>query len=318
MPRSSSRERLSQLPQVLVADLLLAGLEYRDAVLLGADPLDLSFEAGVQVDGPTVKLRIEWAGVQFLGYLVGGLSVFGHDEEQRFLTTPLPFCLGEAPAFVADHEMLLESAGSIAAGVLHQTVPSADDRDLDDARIHGLAQRRVADDMLEDVAVVVLGRGREVELGCDTAFSAAALQHLFVDIVQSLVPGAVFVPEVVGFIVENHDFPVRGDPLPQGLARIQSSGTRDGRAQPVMRLDLSRALSFGKIVKAVDVGEIDFSARGRSARFVLQGYGHVPVAPPGCRDERIGLEDLAVAEVLLETLEDGDVGSDDEKVAGQG
>jgi hypothetical protein len=45
----------SQFPQVLVFDILLAFLEYWDAALLSANPFDLAFEAGVEVDGPVVK-----------------------------------------------------------------------------------------------------------------------------------------------------------------------------------------------------------------------------------------------------------------------
>lgn len=70
-----------------------------------------------------------------------------------------PLLLGKTPALVSDHEMLLESVRGIITGTLGEALSSSDHRDLDNSSIYRFAQGSVADDMLEDVSVVIFGRG---------------------------------------------------------------------------------------------------------------------------------------------------------------
>jgi hypothetical protein len=74
-------------------------------------------------------------------------------------------------------------------------------------------------------------------------------------------------------------------------------------------LDLVLIFPLGGVVEAVDVGEVDPAPGGGSARLVLEDDRDVPVPLPGLGDEGVRLEDLAVAEVLLQPLEDGYVGA---------
>jgi len=190
---------LSQLPQVLITDLFLALFKNRDAALLSSLPLNLAFEAGMKVDSASVQLGVHRIGVQAVGDVVGRLGVLGHDEQQCLLAALLPLLFGELPALVSNHQMLLEPVGGVIAGALHQAVAPAYDRDLDYAGVHCFAQRRIADYMLEDMAMIVLGGGGEVELG--DYLAAAAVMNGLVDIFYGIIPGAVRVPEVVGLVV---------------------------------------------------------------------------------------------------------------------
>ena len=173
----------------------------------------------MEIDRLPVKILIERIGVEAPGDLVRRLGILGHDEEQRLPAAFFPFLPGFLPAGVAQHQMVLIFYRGVLSGLLDERLTPTDDGRLDDSRIHRLAQRRVADHMLEDVAVVVLGRGGEVELGDQAA--AGPLMDRVMKPGDRLVPGGPRVPDVMGLVVHEHDALVGGDPFPEGLSGIE-------------------------------------------------------------------------------------------------
>jgi ABC-type Fe3+-siderophore transport system permease subunit len=73
---------------------------------------------------------------------------------------------------------------------------------------NGFAQQRIANDVFEQESFVVFGSSGEVELGDE--FATAACQEGFVQGADGFVPGGAGVPDMVGFIVQNHDAAMAG------------------------------------------------------------------------------------------------------------
>ena len=102
----------------------------------------------------------------------------------------------------------------VLRGLLGVVLLGDDQRRLDDAVLHRLGERVVADRPGEVHAVLVLGRGGEVEPERETLGQRA------VDGEQRLAPGEVLVVDVVRLVVEHHEVLERLDPLQhRALAR---------------------------------------------------------------------------------------------------
>jgi hypothetical protein len=64
----------------------------------------------------------------------------------------------------------------------------------------------------------------------------------------------------------------------------------------------------------VNVGEVECTACGCAASFVLQYNAKIPIAAPFGGNQRVGVKDAPVAEVVFEAFVDGEIGSNDDKV----
>ncbi len=141
----------------------------------------------MQVDGSPVEFLENCVAVQSGRDLVSGLRVLAHDEKQRLPATLQPFVTALQPALITELEVHLEFVRRVVGGLLHQVPGPTNDRCLDDSRIHRLAQRRVADDMLEEVGLVVFRRGGEIELRNESP--ARPLSNALVEELDGLIPG---------------------------------------------------------------------------------------------------------------------------------
>src|SRR4051794_13470101 len=99
--------------------------------------------------------------------------------------------------------MRFETIGRIVMDLLDQLLGTSQNRRLDDARINGLAQRRVAHNIWKNAAAIILGCCREIELG-DNAVAAATLDAVMKR-TQGLIPCRSGIPDVVSLIVQHHD-----------------------------------------------------------------------------------------------------------------
>ena len=122
--------------------------------------------------------------------------------------------------------------------------------------------------------------------------------------------------DVVGLVVEDHHAAAVGDPLEQRVGGRRVQVAVDARAEHRLdgvRRGLVLAARRRRLVEALDVGEVQDSARGDRRRVVLQQHGEIEVVRPLGRDERVAAERRGVAEVALQPLEHDEVRSDDQK-----
>src|SRR5262249_20347244 len=99
---------------------------------------------------------------------------------------------------VAEREVVLILVGGIVVGAFHELLTVPDDGRLDDSSVNCLPERSVADHVLENVSLLVLRGCREVELRDEPA---APLPRGFLEKRKCLIPGRVWVPDVVRLVV---------------------------------------------------------------------------------------------------------------------
>ena len=291
----------SQRFQVFIADVLFVRL--KGAGLL----VDLALEIRVQVDRTPIQFLEDRITIEPRGDLIRGLRVLTHHKQQRLLPALEPFVAALEPAFVAQLEMHLIFPCGVVGGLFHQLSGATDDRRLHDARIHRFTERRVTDDMLEVVRLVVLGRRGEIELCHEAAIGAFA--DGVVEIFDRLVPCGIRIPDVMGFIVEHHHALMTGDALAQRGAGVERLGLADTRPHPVVHL---AALALpGVVEQPVNVRQVKRAAGAGAAGLVLQDGRQIPIAAPFDRDQRVVVEDVRAAafgfEVFLQSLKDRQV-----------
>src|ERR1043166_8670145 len=243
--------------------------------------------------------------------MVSRPRVLGHDKEKSLLSALVPLLLRSEPALVAENEVVLVLKCGIFVCTFYELVSVPDDRSLYDPSVDSLTKRRVANDVAKDIALAVLGSGGQVELG-DQASSAATRSP--VKKRDRIVPGRIWVPNVVRFVIKNHEPGVGCNAVSKLLRCVEGLRLRDGWAHEVV--GLSRFLARARVIEAVDVRKVDDTAGGGAGRLVLKNCRDVPVAAPGQRNQRIGLEDLPVGEILLKALKNSDSGRYDYEVPG--
>ena len=190
---------------------------------------------------------------------------------------------------------------------------------LDDVLVDGLDERVVGDCLDEDGAVVVFGRGGDVDLECEFAL---ALYHLVVNVLDGLEPRHAFVVDVVGFIVEDGEFVDLADDFTEVGFRV--GGFADGLgAEDVIEEIVAEIVIIERWLRdvaeedAVDVGKEEVSGRAQDADVVLNVKGELevvaPIATGGSvfRENWIVEEDFKAIEVSTEAIEDDDVGSNE-------
>ena len=115
----------------------------------------------MQVERPSVQFLEQIVATQPRGDLIRRRRVFAHHEQQRLFAALGPFLIALQPALITQFQMRLIAIRGVVCRLLNEVACAPDDRCLDDARIHRLAQRRVADDVLEVVGLVILRRRAE-------------------------------------------------------------------------------------------------------------------------------------------------------------
>jgi hypothetical protein len=107
--------------------------------------------------------------------------------------------------------------------------------------------------VLEQVAFVILWGGRKIELGSQTM--PIALLVSLIQKVQCFHPSGIRIPEVMGFIINDHQVWVRRDALAQRLARIQGTGARNRRSCPRIKVLFGSPAGL-LLEQAVDISEV--------------------------------------------------------------
>ncbi|MFM7885568.1 MAG: hypothetical protein ACKPCM_02490, partial [Pseudanabaena sp.] len=82
----------------------------------------------------------------------------------------------------------------------------------------------------------------------------------------------------MGFVVENHDVAMAGNSVSQGGSCIEGFGLGNGWSHPGVAV--IGGFLAALFVEAVNVGEVERSARGCTAGFILQDDGEIPIAAP--------------------------------------
>src|ERR1700675_857676 len=100
--------------------------------------------------------------------------------------------------------MALINDGCIVAWLFLQVARSSDNRGLNNPRVHSLTQRKITNNVLKELALIVLRCGRKIELSDDAEVFTESLTYGCVDEIDGLIPRGVRVPDVMGFVVEDH------------------------------------------------------------------------------------------------------------------
>lgn len=204
--------QLAKRLQVLVADLIIVLDEFRARIRTAPDLLEFALQIRVQVDRLAVQLFERFVLVEARRDVICCFRVITHHEQQRLLPALLPLLTAFLPACIPKPQVTIVTVSGIVTGLFAQTlVALSDDQGLHDAAIHGLAQGRIADDVLEQLSPVVLRRCCKVELCYD--FPAGARFDRRVQVCNRFVPSRIGVPHVVCFVVEHHNSVVTRDPI---------------------------------------------------------------------------------------------------------
>src|SRR5262249_32681891 len=188
--------------------------------------------------------------------------------------------------------MSFETVGRIAVRLFDYLPTLTNDWRLDDARIHSLAQRRIAYDVRKNNTLIILRCRRKIQLRDNTV--SAALAQRFVDRPDCLVPGRARIPDMMRFVIEDQNSPVRRNAVPQLFASIEHLRFGDGRPSPCEGL-CSLPAPFARIEEPMNVCQVKDTAGTNAASFVLQDNGKIPVTFPFGRDKRVSDENVRPA-----------------------
>ena len=276
------------------------------------------------VDGEHRSGEVRISRLQIFRHLVAVAGVVRHHEEDR-LFPHLPMLLARlSPLDHTQVQVVGVLLGELGALLLRELRPAGavgKDGVLHHVLADRLHQRIVGDGLHEDRPVVVLRRRGDVHL---QAQGAAFLQQTVVDVLDRLEPGELRVVDVVRFVVDHHQLVDVAHDHAQVHLRVGGLSRR-ARSEEVVHgvLVVGGGHDLLSGVHPVDVGQEDVSRRPRDAHLVLLVQGKLKVVPPVApavavlRQHGILEEDAQPLEVVINPVEDDDVGRDHQEVARQ-
>ena len=265
---------------------------------------------------PVLVLELRLAAQPF-GYGVGILGVFGHDKEKRLFSHHRVILHMLPPAFHGNGDPLIVGVAGFFVGILVRVnlVSLMDDQwCLDNAVFHCLGQRVVHHDPGEVGAVLVLWSGGKVEPQGQARLAFGL--EVFVQRRQGLVPGQVFIVDMVRLVVEHHQVVQLLDPVEHGLAGVHVPF----RYIPQKRRDRIDRRGGAAIVfiDLLDIGEEQVAAcRGGTRVTAHEGLQAAEVVLPFGWNDGESIEDGTGIKILPQPLVDDDVRGDNEEVGGK-
>src|SRR4029077_14313003 len=194
-------------------------------------------------------------------------------------------------------------------------------RMFDDVLRDRLNQRIVRDGLDEDGAVIVPGSRGDVYLERQEGIF---LQQAVVNVLNGFEPGHVGIVDVMSFVVEDGEFfDVANDDAEVDLGVGGGSGGTFAEGVVAGVFVVGGGDGFIAGVNTVNVGEKDVARFVGDADVVLNVKSELEIGAPVVaviavvgKDGIVFQKDAQALKILVDTIEDDDVGGDDQEIAG--